>query len=421
MTGIKLQKREADFFVSYGHGDLARVKPVVDLLKRVCGLRIWFDGADGNASLRSSELLGNAIGNARGSLFFVSEAWRHSSWCKNEFEVSLKEQRAHDGFEIISLRLDDVVPPDWFEVAEIIDLSQPDRTAIARLLRSLGSDVPRRFDNAEDVYLAAPWNRPSDLAREAFAALDKTGWRLVGDAPNLKHLGKRRVDAIQRTTRGFVAVMPHDSLSDTSTSPYIVQEARGALELGKPVLLLTEPGVHLPQDLVHGSFLGNTFELTSGRAALDDVLADFDTVLEHVPHDDTGAFIFFAGSLRGDPAEAEDIASVIERSSNMRCVRGERLSGENVQTAIIDLIRRAAVVIGDVSDDHRNTLIESGIAMGSGTPLKLICRKPANGVPLKKRFMLEGHEFYWYQTSEERLALCYYFARQFRRRVYFVR
>ena len=55
--GIKLQKRENDFFVSYGHGDLACVTPLVDLLKRVCGLRVWFDGAEGNATLRSSEFL----------------------------------------------------------------------------------------------------------------------------------------------------------------------------------------------------------------------------------------------------------------------------------------------------------------------------------------------------------------------------
>jgi hypothetical protein len=39
----------------------------------------------------------------------------------------------------------------------------------------------------------------------------------------------------------------------------------------------------------------------------------------------------------------------------MLCVRGERLAGDNVQLAIIDLIRRAAVVIADVSDDNRNT------------------------------------------------------------------
>ncbi len=425
MTGIKLQKRENDFFVSYGHSDLGRVTPLVDLLKRTCSLRVWFDGVEGNAAMRSSELLAGAIGNARAVLFCLSEAWKRSTWCKNEYEVSLSEQRMYADFEIVCLRLDDVDPPAWFNIAEIIDLRETNPLAIARLLRSLASDVPHRFDNAEDAYLAAPWSRPSPLVRETFEELRRTGWRLVGDTPNLKNIGEKRIESIQRTTRGVVAVMPHDPAQpDSATSPYILQEARIAVDIGKPLLLLAEPGVTLPRDLVCAAFRATSFTLTpgpEGGATLATVLDDFDNALQHVPHTDTGAFIFFAASLRGDPSEADDIATVIERASNMRCVRGERLSGNNVQTAIIDLIRRAAVVIADVSDDHRNTLIEAGVAMGSGTPLKLMCREPPPGAPLKKRFMFEGQELYWYRTPEQRLGLCYYFARQFRRQVYVVR
>jgi hypothetical protein len=425
MVGIKLQKRDDDFFVSYGHDDRALVAPLVDLLKRVCGLRVWFDGAEGNASKRSSDLLSGAIGNARGALFCLSEAWKRSTWCKNEYEVSLSEQRVHEGFEIVCLRLDDVDPPGWFNVAEIIDLRQSGARAIARLLRSLASDVPHRFDNAEDVYLAAPWSHQSPLARNTFEVLRQTGWRLVGDAPNLKHLGEKRIEAIQRTTRGVVALMPHDpSQLGSATSPYILREASFTLDIGKPLLLLAEPGVAPPEDLVRGAFRGTAVSLApgpEGRTVLATILDDFDDILQHVDHNDTGAFVFFAASLRGDSSEADDIASVIERASNMRCVRGERLSGDNAQIAIIDLIRRAAVVIADVSEDHRNTLIEAGIAMGCGTRLKLMCREPPAGVALKKRFMFEGQEFFWYRTPEERLGLCYYFARQFRRRVYVVR
>ena len=37
------------------------------------------------------------------------------------------------------------------------------------------------------------------------------------------------------------------------------------------------------------------------------------------------------------------------------------------------------------------------------------------------RFMFEGQEFHGYATPEDRLGLCFYFARQFRRQVYVVR
>jgi hypothetical protein len=247
----------------------------------------------------------------------------------------------------------------------------------------------------------------------------------VGDAQNLKHLREKRIEAIQQTTRGVVALLPYDSSqSGATTSPYILEEGVSAVRLGKPLLLLAEPKVGLPECLLRAAFRGTAVTLESGcegQAALTSVLDDFDEELRHVAHDDTGAFIFFSGSLRDDPSEADDVASVIERSSNMLCVRGERLSGDNVQQAILDLIRRAAIVIADVSDDHRNTLIEAGIAMGAGTKLKLICRARSTGGPPKKRFMFEGQELHWYQTPEERLGLCYYFARQFRRRVYVVR
>jgi hypothetical protein len=425
MGGIKLQKRKDDFFVSYGHGDLVRVAPLVGLLKRVCGLGIWFDSADGNAATRSTDLLTNAIQNARGSLFCLSEAWKRSSWCKDEYEVSKSEQRAHDGFEIVALRLDDVDPPPWFTVAEIVDHRKSNAQSVARLLCSLTSEVPRRYDNDEDIYLAAPWSRPSEVARAAFSALGRTGWRLVGDNPNLKHMGAQRVEGIIRTTRGVVALLPHDaSQPEGATSPYILEEARLAIKCGKPLLVLAEPGVAPPEDVVRGAFRSRVVPLTEtseGRTLLGELLEDFDEQLDHEGLDDSGAFIFLASSLRDDPSEADDVTSVIERSSNMRCVRGERLSGDNVQTEIIKLIRRSAVVIADVSDDHRNSLIEAGIAMGCGTKLKLMAREPPEGGPLKKRFMFEGQEFYWYKTPEERLGLCCYFARQFRRRVYVTR
>ena len=71
-----------------------------------------------------------------------------------------------------------------------------------------------------------------------------------------------------------------------------------------------------PSDVLAGAHCQATFPLQAGeqgRAALSKMLEDFETVLQHVTHDDTGAFIFFAGSLRDDPAKADAISSVIER------------------------------------------------------------------------------------------------------------
>ena len=106
----------------------------------------------------------------------------------------------------------------------------------------------------------------------------------------------------------------------------------------------------------------------------------------------------------------------------MRCIQGERLQrGDDAPKEITDLIRRAALIIADVSENNRNTLIEAGIAMGTGNPdrLKLISSgKTTQPGPPKKPFMFEGREFEWYEAPAERLCLCYFFARKIRRRIY---
>ncbi len=424
MTGLKLQKRGYDFFVSYGHADLQPVRALVSFLRKPCGLSVWFDAQSGNAAQRSSELLAAGLGNARGALIALSDAWMQSSWCRNEYEVALAEQRAHDGFEVVVIRIDDTEAPTWMNVAEIIDFREFNGTSVARLLQSLSSDVPHRFDNDQDVYLAAPWSRPTEATRVALKALRLGGWRLVGDPPEASSQGADRISGVLRTTRGAIAVLGLDPTRQPAcASPFILEEAGLAVHAGSPLLLLAESGVNVPDPLAAGAFGGGPVVLAATSEKdpdLQAVLQSFDDELSGVAHDDSDAYIFLAGSLRYDQTESDELVAVLERASNMPCVRGERLGGENVQAAIIDRVRRAAVVIADVTDDPRNTLIEAGVAMGSGTPLKLIVHAPGGVIP-KKRFMFEGHEVFGYATPEERLGLCYWIARQFRRRVYVLR
>jgi hypothetical protein len=392
----------------------------VRLLAGKAGLEVWFDGEAGNAAARSSELLSAAIENSRAAIFLLSEGWTRSNWCKGEYNKSLAEQRGEDEFAIVAARLDEVEAPGWFEIAEIVDLRETLPRAVARLLSSLAGAEPRRVDNAYDVYLSAPWSRPTALTELAITALKRRdlGWRLIGDAPNYKHLGEARVERIVRTTRGMVAVLPFDSDRGVEkTSPFILEEAQIARAAGKPLLLLSEPGVVIPQELaLYASFSIMLAPSSDAKTDLLGALNAFDEIMQQLPEDDTGAFIFYAGSLKSRP---DGLKTVVQRGSHMPFEMGEGLSGANAPKAIVDLIRRAALVVADISCDRRNTMIEVGAAMALDKELRLLVKNDPPGSTPKKAFMLEGREVLGYDNPEEHLALCYNFARQYRRKVYF--
>src|SRR5262249_28276312 len=159
------------------------------------------------------------------------------------------------------------------------------------------------------------------------------------------------------TARGLVGLFTFDAgRSPSYTSPWIIQEVQIARELGKPYLLLAEDKVQIPQELVTGAFTGAAIRITCDAiaTALQQVLTDFDEELGRRPHTDLRSYSFLATSLLDEEPEIDRLVSVLERASNMKCVRGVRLSGQHVQEEIIDRIRNASFVIADVTDDHRN-------------------------------------------------------------------
>jgi len=292
-------------------------------------------------------------------------------------------------------------------------------------LLSLSPWVPQRLDARQDVYLATPWSRATEATRSTVCTLAEMGWRLVGDSPNQPHFdeSEARIASIIRTSQGAIIILPFEPSKPPSyTSPWILEEAHIALNCQKPFLLLAEDGVEAPNELVASSFGGTILRILVDNVApsIKEVLEEFDEELARRPFSDTETYSFFATSLLGDTRETDEIISVIERASNMNCMLGQKLDSQHVQHAIIDRISRAAFVIADVTENNYNTLIEAGIAMGSRTPLHLICQVPESG-SLKKRFMFGDMEMNWYQTPIERLAIAYRIANQYKRRVYFPR
>jgi TIR domain-containing protein len=421
MAAVPLQKRTDDLFASYGHADKSLVDPIVDWLRKSAGLKVWYDAVSGDASKRSTELLANGIQSSRGAVFFLWPSWQSSAWCKDEHELALTERRENESYLLVALRILDFDIPAWFKTANILDFRKFDERSAAELLRSLSPDPSGRMDNEQDVYFAGPWTRPSNAATQTLRLLSKMGWRLVGDSPDHRHFKNAtdRIRSIIETCRGLVAVLPFDrSRPPTYTSPWVTEEVDIAIACNRPFLLLAEEGVQPPPGLVVASFGGVVISLPSGgpNDLFQQVLEAFDDELARCPHSDTHAYSFLVTSLLAEPEEIDDLVSVVEQASKIPCIRGQYLSGEHVQRAIIDRIQRAAFCIADVSSDNKNSLIEAGVALGSGTPLHLLSRLPADG-SLKRRFMFEDREMNWYPGPLERVGLAYRIARMYRRRV----
>jgi hypothetical protein len=421
MQPLALQKRPNDLFISYSHADVGVVQGLVDWLHDSAGLNVWFDASSGDASQRSSELLTAAIQSTRGALFVLSSNW-NTSWCKDEHEVVRSERRAtNDLYFVVAIRIDNSEIPPWFTVANVIDLPNLEPRSAAQLLRSLVPDAPARYDNDQDVYFAGPWSRPGPAVKPTLNCLFQLGWRLVGDSPDNPYFSDaaNRIKFIIATVRGLVALQPFDpSKAPEYTSPYVLDEIRIARTVGKPYLLMHEKGVQVSPDIAEGAFLGSSHCISEQGpdASVQQALSAFDEELSMRPHDDTRAYSFLAVSLLEDREIINDLMNVLERISNMKCILGERLTGEHVQKAIVDRICRAAFVIADVTDDNRNTLIEAGVALGARTPLHLLSRPPADD-SLKSRFMFQDREMHWYDDPLQRLGISYRIGRTYRRRV----
>jgi hypothetical protein len=416
-----LPKRTNDLFISYGHADRDAVEPVIDWLSTSAGLKVWYDTISGSAGQRTASLLSRGIESARGALFFISRNWTASAWCKDEHEVALTERRASNEFVVVGAQISDADIPTWFKTAQVLDLRKLDVLSASALLRSLTAHPPLRVDNDQDVYYAGPWSDRSFAAMEALRALHQIGWRLVGDSQDHSQFADsvKRIEAIIRSSRGLVAVLPlRPGNKPHRTSPWVLDEVEIARGLGRPYLLMAEPGVVAPPGLAAGAYGGQVLPLPEEGPGeqLHATLRDFDEMLSHVELSNAGTYSFLAASLLGEPRESDALVSVVETVTNMTCVQGRYLTGQHAQEAIIGQIRGAAFVIADITDDNRNSLIESGVARGARVPLHLICRLPADG-NRKTRFMLQDMEINWYTNPVERVGIVYRIARRYRRSV----
>ena len=105
----------------------------------------------------------------------------------------------------------------------------------------------------------------------------------------------------------------------------------------------------------------------------------------------------------------------VERITGIPTVVGREVLGGHVQTAIVDAIRGAFLIIADISGDNVNVCMEAAIALTAGVNVELISAGPERSPP----FMLggKGGQLLSFGDDLEKLGVVHKIARRYRRRI----
>lgn len=420
MTDLPLRDRPFDTFLSHAHADRQAVDRLHAWLQRA-GLAVWYDATHLGAGVKLVSELGRVIPQCRSALVVLTRQSVASPWVEDEWNLATVQRNhpASRAFRVIPLRIDDCEVPPFLAATKWVDmagrLDEPE--AWAEVLDAMAGDEPDPAQQqAMDIYVSRSWQpgREQLLADAVLARLPATGLRLIGDSPDWPSFSGDRIRAIMRSCTGVVCVVPRRERSaDNDRLKYFIHEARTAWQLGLPLLLVAEEGTALPPDLAP-QLLASGDGLDgqpAQQAMLDAALRDF---LESCGQRPRAGHVFLATPFDElSRQRSRLLRRAIQRCTGLRCVVGEQVGGDTVQSTLIGLIRDAVWVVADVSGNELNTCIEAGAARGAGVDCTLVARKPYQQQP----FMLRGMELKTYDDTVDLLAIVHRAARAYRRKL----
>ncbi|MDQ6860647.1 MAG: toll/interleukin-1 receptor domain-containing protein [Verrucomicrobiota bacterium] len=414
------QKRDFDLFLSHAHVDSAFVSQLYTWVTEKAGLQVWYDAKElaGGSLLASS--LGTAIARCRGVLLVASKEAMDRGWVKLEYNSAMDEFANEESFRLIALRLPGAPSNDLFKGLTWIDLAAPefDETTAAAILSALYPGEKRPHPaTARDVYLSSSW-RPEDSrsARAVCAKLVEERFRLIGDAKDQEGFGAgNRIERIISSCGAFVSVVPfrgsETACANDGEYKYFIREIDLAAKFNLPCVVVADSRVKRT-DGPDEQWLRMETDATGCPATVANALANLWDEWQTPPDPH---YIFYALDLAsGEASPAAASRHLIERITGMPTIVGTDVTGESLQSAIMQKICQAFLVLADITDDNVNVCIEAGMAIARGRNVKLI----AQGAQRSPPFMLRAAgQMSTYQSEIERVAVLHKAVRPYRRRV----
>ena len=399
-----MRRIEYDIFISHSSSDNAFADRLNDLLVK-SGFKVWYD----NESLVAGTDLRLEIAKKIENSEFVIVVWSNNSektdWIKEDVDHAIK-----NGKTILPICLGDCKPDGFLDGIKWIKCANGELTSDCFFL--ILSAIYGSSDNIEydkDVYVSHSWSKDREIIEKIFSRLQL--YRLIGDYPNQETVNETRIKKIMGTCRGFIGILTYRGENQyRNTSKYFLEEIRWAEDSGLPGILIADSRVntdnlsHYPVYAYNIDKWENADKIKELESFIEDNLSLNEP---RTPH------IFFARSLN---RERDRINLLIKKLCGsvtaIPCKDGYDL-GQGIQQAIIDRIKKAYIMIADISGDRFNTYIETGIALGADVELFLV----KQGDPKTPQFMYRNNEIKFYDDDCELLAVVHNELRKHRRKV----
>jgi hypothetical protein len=411
-------QREYDLFLSHAHADRAFVEDLYAWLTRSAGLKVFYDPDKGTAGTGISTLLQREIENCRGLLLIVSDASVESTWVEREYNIAVDEASEQPDFRIVPVRLGDAAGKKLLKGVSWFDISDRrfSARAAAAILRGMyvRPDLPDPA-RSRDVYVSASWRVDGQSAVAASRYLVEKGFRLIGDMKDQPAFDLDRIHRIMETCGAFVSILPFRDAERASAGDrpykYFLQELDLAeAVVGLPSLVVADPRIRRA-DRDDSKWLRMP---TAAEHVSPEVARRLDLLWDDWQRPRLGSHVFLALSQEMERAAGfPAVRDTIEMVTGMNSVVGFEIQGQEQPNEIQETIRRAALVVADITDDNVNVCIEAGMAKIAGRPYEMLCKGPTRSAP----FMIRGPNILFYNDDLEMHGALHRIARTHRRRI----
>jgi hypothetical protein len=422
---LPVHRRPYDTFLSHAHSDRAFVDELYRWLGTVSGLNIWYDAKRMAGGEGIGSGLQRAIEECRGALLAASPEAISRGWVKTELDIARSEQADSPDFRIVPLRLGNADVGSALKGQSWIEVPKPvlDESAAARILESFypGNDGLNPAIS-RDVYASGSWQSTDNQSAVAvFKAMAKSGFRLIGDAKDQKGFKASRIQSIIESCGAFVGVIPYRENNDSASAkdkPYkhFLTELDLATAANLPTLVIADPQVRRT-DGDDQNWLRMETAATECPDNVKNAINDLWDQWLQPPHPH---YIFLAIDLAATSASRNsDLRGLVECITGMPTVVGNEIREADLQSAIMQSIRDAFLVIADITGATEQVFnvdccIEAGVAIACGSEVALV----AKGIPRSPPFMLRrAGQLITYADGVEQLGAIHNIVRAYRRRV----